>query len=59
LKGFTILIQFGWCGFGIAGGLIPEIRLGLIRLAWCRGWIFDGFDRCRAALKAAVEGMGA
>ena len=57
MKGWTVLVQIGWCGFGVNGGLLPELRLGVIRLACCRGWIFDAFDRYRRALIAAGRGF--
>lgn len=54
MKGFTILVQFGWCGFGASGGLIPEVRCGLIRFACCRGWLWDVLTKMRAALVARL-----
>ena len=53
---WTMLLGFGWCGFGWDGGLVPEVRCGLLRVAWCRGWPFEKY---REALDAALRGMGA
>lgn len=58
MNGFTILIQLGWCGFGASGGLVPELRLGLLRVAACRGWVMDAIDRYRTALRAATRALG-
>ena len=56
---FTLILEFGWCGFGWEGGLVPEIRLGLLRIGWCRGSLLDGLVKMRAALKVKVRGVGA
>lgn len=51
----TIIIEFGWCGFGWSGGLIPDIRAGLMRLAWCRGSLLDRVREWRDALAAMLR----
>lgn len=61
MKGWTLLLGVGWCGFGWSGGLLPELRLGVLRLAWCRGWIGARVEGWRLALVervAAVRGVG-
>lgn len=35
------MAEWGWCGFGASRGLVPELRLGIVRLACCRGSIVD------------------
>jgi len=39
MKGWTILLHVGWCRPGVTGGPVPELRLGVVRVAWCRGWL--------------------
>lgn len=46
----SVILELGWCKFGVVGGLIPEVRLGLIRFAWCRGSIIDKFWYYQTAL---------
>ena len=61
MKGWTFLLGVGWCGVGWSGGLLPEVRLGLVRVAWCRGWIGDRVQHWHQALVervAAVRGIG-
>ena len=31
---WTFLTELGWCGFGAARGLIPELRVGFVRVAY-------------------------
>ena len=56
---FTLILEFGWCGFGWEGGLVPEIRLGLLRIAWCRGSLLERMLKMRDALREKVRGVGA
>lgn len=35
------MLECGWCGFGASGGLVPELRLGLLRIAVTRGGVAD------------------
>lgn len=30
-------IDIGFVGFGVEGGLLPTLRLGVVGLWWCRG----------------------
>lgn len=58
--GWTLLLGFGWCGFGFdRAGLLPELRLGVLRVAWCRGWLWDAVAGWRDALVAAKGRIGA
>ncbi len=51
----SFVIEFGRCGWGATGGLVPELRLGCVRF-WCsRLRLFDEFDRFRAALATALD----
>lgn len=45
-------IEIGLCGFGASGGLIPELRLGVVRLWCCRG---SAFGKLRDALSRACD----
>ena len=59
MNGVTILLGFGRCGFGWQGGDMPELRCGLVRMGWCRGWIGFRIATWREALQAATWGIGA
>jgi hypothetical protein len=62
MSGWTVMLGFGWCGFGWCGGLLPELRLGLVRVAWCRGWIgarVQGWQLALAQTVAKIRGVGA
>ena len=50
---FTMMAELGWCGFGRSGGLVPELRLGLVRLAFCRGSLLERMRGWHEALRAA------
>lgn len=52
---FTIILEFGRCGFGFDAGLIPDLRLGLIRVAWTRGSILGRFRSLRDKLAGRVS----
>jgi len=41
-----------WCGFGVTGGLFPEIRLGIVRVGCCRGAVADRMRGARDRLEA-------
>lgn len=57
--GVTISLGIGRCGIGWQGGGMPELRLGLLRLSWCRGCITLRIAAWREALQAATRGIGA
>lgn len=59
MTGITILLGVGWCGFGWQGGEMPDLRLGLVRLSWCRGWIGLRIAAWREALRLKARGIGA
>ena len=46
------MAEFGWCGLGLSGGSVPEVRLGLVRLAVTRGSVVE---RLRSALDALSQ----
>lgn len=54
----SIGVDFAWCGFGWEGGLLPNVRLGVVRLWWCRGSMFDRLSRLHVALAAAARRSG-
>jgi hypothetical protein len=56
---FSVMIEVGWCGFGAHGGLVPELRAGLLRLAFCRGSLLARVRQWNAALHAAATLGGA
>lgn len=51
-------IDVGWCAFGAEGGLLPNVRLGIVRLWWCRGSIFDRLQKLHIALAEAAKELG-
>lgn len=51
-------IDLGCVGFGYEGGLLPNIRLGVCRLWWCRGSIFDRIAQLHIALAEAARDRG-
>lgn len=63
---FSLITEFGPCGFGRDGGLVPQIRLGLVRVAWCRGSIIARMEQkllaraevWRDALSAKLRSQG-
>lgn len=55
---FTFIIELTLCAPGYTGGLVPELRLGLVRLSWCRGSLIDRLRRWQSALVEAVRGVG-
>lgn len=54
---WSFLIETGWCGFGFCGGLIPEARLGIVRLAACRGWLTERTKKEEVALRLAAVAL--
>lgn len=49
---FTVLFECGpWIGIGIANGLVPELRIGFVRVAFVRGLISERFCSYAAALR--------
>lgn len=50
---FTVLCEFGWCGFGWSGDLLPELRLGIVRFACCKGAIVERMRKLRDDLARA------
>ena len=47
-------VDFARVGWGVEGGLLPNVCLGWVRLWCCRGSVFVSLDRARKALVAAV-----
>lgn len=52
---FAILFEVGWFGFGAAGGLIPELRVGVVRLAFTRGYFADALHRAAVAVRGRKQ----
>ena len=46
------MCEVGWCGFGASGGLVPELRLGVVRFAVTRGSVAE---RLRSMLRALAD----
>lgn len=57
MKGFTVMMQIGICGFGWNGGSVPELRLGVVLFACCHGRMLDALGKMRAALEAAQTAL--
>lgn len=60
MTGWTILL--GWdrpFRLGYESGLLPELRIGWLRISWCRGWIGHRVRAWRDALRQAARGIGA
>jgi len=54
---WTLLGEIGWCGFGASGGLVPEVRLGLLRIAVTRGSVVERLRQMLAALSDAAAAL--
>lgn len=51
----TMWLSLGLVGFGVSGGLFPELRLGIFAIGWCRGAITDRIAALRERLRLAIE----
>lgn len=51
----TFAIEIGRCGFGVSGGLVPEIRLGIVRIWTCSGSVVSQLAKLRQALADAAQ----
>lgn len=51
----TIAIEFGWCGFGCAGGLVPTVKVGCVAMWWCRGSVVEMLAALRCSLADAAR----
>lgn len=54
----SVIFEFGVCGFGWAGGLFPEIRLGAVRVWCCHGVLRAKLLEYERALAAAAMVLG-
>ena len=54
----TFAIEWGRCGFGVTGGLVPELRIGLIRVWTCSGSVMALLWKAREATARALEELG-
>jgi hypothetical protein len=52
---FSLIFECARCGFGWSSGLIPEIRLGIVRVAWCRGSLLSRVEKWKAALATKLK----
>jgi hypothetical protein len=50
-------VGIGWCGFGIQGGLFPNVRIGVVHIWCCRGSMFDVLQGYRSALAKALADL--
>lgn len=55
---FTVIVEVSLCAPGWSGGLVPELRLGVLRLSWCRGSLIARVREWRDALTEKVRGIG-
>lgn len=53
----SVGMDIGFCGFGIEGGLLPNVRIGVVRVWWCRGAIGARVIELSAALTAAKHAL--
>ena len=49
----TLAFEIGFCGFGVSDGVIPELRLGVLRVWVCQGSVVDRLREYQAALNMA------
>lgn len=56
MNGWTIMFKFGFCGWGFYRG-IPELCLGVLRVSWCRGWIWDAINQRLHHYRYALNGL--
>jgi hypothetical protein len=56
---YTVICEIGLFLPGYTGGLVPELRLGLVRVIWCRGSMIERLRSYQSALMDAVRGVGA
>ena len=54
---WTVIIEGGWCGFGHSDGLVPGVRLGVIRIGWCRGSLLAKMQHWQNALAKALVAL--
>lgn len=50
----TLIVEFGWCGFGRTPGEMPGLCCGPFRVRWMRGGIEAKFRVWADAMKAAA-----
>jgi hypothetical protein len=51
-------IDLGWVGFGIDGGLLPGVRVGVFAVWICRGTIRGRIAALHVALAEAARELG-
>lgn len=51
----TVWLSLDLCGFGGNLGLFPELRLGLVRVGWCRGAITEHLEDARDRLRRVLS----
>lgn len=51
----SVWITLGRVGFGVSGGLFPELRLGVVAIGWCRGAIGRKAREMRRTLETLVQ----
>jgi hypothetical protein len=51
----TWALEIGRCGWGVSGGLVPELRLGWVRFWTCSGSVVNTIATLRQALADAAE----
>lgn len=50
----TWALEWGACGWGWSGGLVPELRLGHVRVWTCKGSVVEQLAKLRRALADAA-----
>ena len=51
----TVILELGRCGWGYAPRLIPELRLVVLRVGWCRGSLLLRVRDWGVALRTARD----
>ena len=54
-----VMIRLEFCTPGVVRGPLPELRLGLLRLAWCPGEIADRLEHYEHQLSLAAVALRA
>jgi hypothetical protein len=57
MKRGSLIIDFGWFGFGAYRGLFPGVCLGPVKLMWLHGTVEAKLQEYRDALQAARDAL--
>lgn len=54
----SVWLSLDLCGFGVTGGLFPELRLGILRIGCCRGAIAERARDARSRMERTLTALG-